>query len=246
MKTVESGTLNKLGAVINENLPHILTGVASMGVIATAYETAKAAIAVRELDQDTSDDRKASAKAKSVIKAFFPAIFTGMCTIGCIVSSDIVHTKRYTSLLGACMVAKTEIPKCKEKIANYVNKEKKVTNDTTTNPKTVANPKVGNNVVYGRKYLVVDAITGHTFKATVNELLAAESKIASIVIHEGRATLEEFYSYASEMVADSPAIATDIQWEVDGDTPTMNLQIDTAMGEDNEAYLIINYDYSTR
>ena len=92
-------TITKLGDVVKENLPHILTGVASVGVVATAIETGKAVLKIKKLDENEDDDRKASDKAKSVIWSVFPAVVTGALTIGCIVSSDVVHTKRYTPVL---------------------------------------------------------------------------------------------------------------------------------------------------
>ena len=52
-------TIKKLGDVFKENLPHILTGVASVGVVATAIETGKAVLKVKKLDETEDDDRRA-------------------------------------------------------------------------------------------------------------------------------------------------------------------------------------------
>ena len=50
--------IKKLGDVFHENLPHILTGVASVGVVATAIETGKAVLKIKELDETEDDNRK--------------------------------------------------------------------------------------------------------------------------------------------------------------------------------------------
>ena len=191
-------TIKKLGAVINENLPHILTGVAAIGVVTTAVESAKAVLKVKEIDTNEDDDRKASDKAKSVIWSFVPAVVSGALTIGCIVSSDIVHTKRYTSLLGAFVLAKSELPKYKDELQKVVGTDKKKEIETKIAKDRVEDvEKRTSRYLDESKYIkhkVVDLVTGATFNASYAALLRGETEVAKEIARTGHATLEYFYS----------------------------------------------------
>jgi hypothetical protein len=241
----------KLGDVIDENLPHILTGVASIGVIATAIEASKAVLAVKEIDSDKSDDRKASEKSKTIVKKFIPTIVTGALTIACIVSSDIVHTKRYTSLLGAFVVAKSEIPKYKQKLEETVGVEKakeiekKVKEDVA--PVAVKGFDGKGTINRTTKYHVVDLVTGFEFEASVAGLLRGETEVAKEVVRTSHCSLEQFYDTVTDC-ADAPEIAGRIYWSQDGryEKDTMNLNISADVDKDGEVYLTIDYEYNTR
>lgn len=244
-------TIKKLGAVINENLPHILTGVAALGVVTTAVESAKAVLKVKEIDENSDDDRKASDKAKAVIWSFVPAVVSGALTIGCVISSDIVHTKRYTSLLGAFVLAKGELPKYKEELQKVIGPEKKKEIEKQMAKNRTSEERVAQNV--GRyldeskyvKHKVVDQVTGATFKASYAALLRGETEVAKEIARTGSATLEYFYECVTDE-ADYPEIATRIYWDQGSRRDQMDLRISADITEDGEMYYTIDYEYETR
>ncbi len=240
--------IKKLGAVINENLPHILTGVATIGVVATSVETAKAVLKVKKIDEDETDDRKTSDKTKSVIKSFIPAVVTGALTIGCIISSDVVHTKRYTSLLGAFMLAKSEAPKLKNKVAEMVGPEKTKEIERAVKGDEVKKLEAGSRLNETSKYMkyrVVDLVTGAEFKSSYAALLRGEAEVAKEVARTGNATLEWFYGAVTDE-ADYPEIATRIYWDQETRRDLMDLRIDSAVTSDGEVYLTIDYEYNAK
>ena len=177
-------TIKKLGAVVNENLPHILTGVAAVGVVTTAIESARAALKIKDMDTNEEDDRKASEKAKSVFFALLPPVVSGALTLGCLISSDVVHTKRYTSLLGAFVLAKGELPKYKEELAKIVSPEKK----KEIERQMAENRVKENDTVETRvsryldeskyvKHRVVDQVTGATLKHPMQHCLEVRQRL---------------------------------------------------------------------
>lgn len=243
-------TIKKLGAVINENLPHILTGVAAVGVVATAVESAKAALKIKDMDTNTEDDRKTSDKAKSVFFALLPPAISGVLTLGCLVSSDVVHTKRYTSLLGAFVLAKGELPKYKEELAKIVSPEKKKEIETEMAKNRVKEDVETRTSRYldESKYVkhkVIDLVTGATFKASYASLLRGETEVAKEIARSGHATLEYFYSAVTEE-ADYPEIATRIYWDQDERRDVMDLRISADISEDGEMFYTIDYEYNAR
>lgn len=253
MSIMDNNTMKKLGDFVNENLPHILTGVASIGVITTSVEAAKAAVKVKELDNDTADARKASEKSKTFIKTWIPTIISGALTIGCIVSSDVIHTKRYAGMLGAYLAAKTELPKYKQKVEELVGKEKaKEIGDKAKEDMTpVALKGVDRAAALNKtmKYKVIDQVTGFEFEASIAALLRGETAVAKEVARTGHAYLEQFYDEVTNN-ADTPEVAGRIYWSNDGtgyyDKDMMNLIISAEVDPDGEVYLTIDYEYSTK
>lgn len=250
MSIMDNNTMKKLGDFVNENLPHILTGVASIGVITTSVEAAKAALAVKEIDADESDERKASEKSKTIVKKWIPTVISGVLTIGCIVSSDVIHTKRYAGMLGAYLAAKTELPKYKQKLEELVGKDKakeisdKVKEDET--PVVIRGTDVAANLNKTVKYKVVDQVTGFEFTASVAALLRGEAVVAKEIAHVGHAFLETFYDAVTDG-ADFPEIAGRIYWGNDAyRTDAMNLIISAEVDSDGEVYLTIDYEYDTK
>jgi len=246
-------TIKKLGAVVNENLPHILTGVAAVGVVTTAIESAKAALKINDMDTNEEDDRKASEKAKSVFFALLPPVVSGALTLGCLISSDVVHTKRYTSLLGAFVLAKGELPKYKEELAKIVSPEKKKEIE-----RQMAENRVKENTTVEAaasryldeskyvKHRVVDLVTGATLKASYAALLRGETEVAKEIARTGHCTLETFYSFVTDE-ADYPEIATRIYWDQEERRNQMDLHIGAEIEpETGEMYYTIDYEYETR
>lgn len=251
MSIMDNSTVRKLGDLLDENLPHILTGVASFGVIATSVETAKAVLAVKEIDADESDERTPSEKSKAIVKKWIPAVVSGVLTIVCIVSSDVVHTKRYAGMLGAYLAAKTELPKCKQKLEDLVGKEKakeicdKVKEDNT--PVAVRGMDTTTNVSKTIKYKVVDQVTGFEFTASIAALMRGETAVAKEIARVGHAFLETFYDAAIDGAVDYPEIAGRIFWGNDAyRTDLMNLIISAEVDSDGEVYLTIDYEYDTK
>ena len=252
-------TITKLGDVVKENLPHILTGVASVGVVATAIETGKAVLKIKKLDENEDDDRKASDKAKSVIWSVFPAVVTGALTIGCIVSSDVVHTKRYTSLLGAFVLTKSEYEKHKDDLKELLGQDKAKEIEHKLAEKRVKefderkgkwdpleNPEKFMTSAAYMKHKVVDLTTGFEFQASYADLLRGETEVAKEIARSGHANLEYFYGCVTED-ADYPEIATRIYWDQeDYRNDMMNLHISGETSKNGELYYTIEYEYSTK
>lgn len=243
------GTAKKIEEVVIENLPHIFTGVATIGVFTTAIEASKAAVKIKEIDENVEDDRKASAKAKAIFKLFIPTFVSGAITVGSAIASDVIHTKRYASLFGALVVAKSELPKYKKTVSEVVGLDKgKEIDDKHRQAAAEANiASAGMNK--NKRYKVVDQVTGHTFKASWGALKTAETYVASQVSKEGRCTLESFYAHATDEY-DAPDIADRIYWSNEGgyNKPfAMDLVIDGAVDpDDGEPYYLISYEYDMR
>lgn len=233
------GSLKNLEAVLNENLPHILSGTAVVGVMTTSVAAAKAWEKIKAIYKES--DMTAEDKTKIAIKELIPVIMSGAITIACIVSADVVHTQRYGALMAAYTIAKTELPKAKEMIAL----EDKSSSIKTIEDKTKKSNDT--NVVKDTKvYKVVDLETGYEFWSSVALLKDAEKTIEKLIHDCGSASLENFYDEASYNNCDrwSPNIAESVTWNSGGwANGHMNLIVQPELDDVGEVYLTISYDH---
>lgn len=238
----EVGPLKNLEAVLNENLPHILSGTAVVGVVTTSVVAAKAweKIKVIYASEETAEE-----KVKLAIKALVPAVTSGLITIGCIVSSDVIHTQRYSTLFATYVAAKAELPKAREMLAiEDKNSGNKMIEDKTE--RTVESERHSNVYANDVKiYKVVDLVTGYEFHSSVALLRNAEKTVERMMFDEGGCSLDTFYEEAEYEHCNRwiPNIAEDIRWSCNDREPHMNLEIEAELDETGEVYLTISYDH---
>lgn len=239
MNDFKVGPLKNLEAVLNENLPHILSGTAVVGVITTSVAAAKAWEKIKSIYKES--EKTAEEKTKIAIKELAPAITSGLVTIACIVSSDVVHTQRYGTLLAAYAAAKTELPKAKEMfmLEDKNSGTKAIEDKTTKSAETCVVKDV-------KIYRVVDLETGYEFNSSVALLKDAEKTVEKLIHDEGSASLEDFYNKADYSRTDRwlPNIADSIRWESGRwNDEHINLVIQPELEDTGEVYLTISYDH---
>lgn len=251
-------TIKKLGGLFKENLPHILTGVGAVGVVTTAIEAARAVLKIKAIDENEEDERKASDKAKSVFLALLPAFVSGGLTIGCIVSSDIVNTQRYGSLLGAFVLTKGELEKHKNDLKELLGPEKVKELEHQLTKKRIEGSDLDDQKNLDKnvrsmlrseahvKRRVVDQITGAEFDASYAALVRAEKEVCAELARSGHCTLEYFYEWMTDC-ADYPEIATRIYWDSnEWQHDMMNLKIGVELTADGETYYTLDYEYNMK
>jgi hypothetical protein len=235
----ELGPLKNWEAVLNENLPHIFSGTAVVGVVTTSVMAAKAWEKIKSTYKES--EKTAEEKTKIAIKELIPVITSGAITIACIVYSDIIHTERYGALLTAYAAVKTEIPKAKETLML----ENKNSGSETIEDKTAKS--TGAYVMNDVKiYRVVDLETGYEFNSSVALLKDAEKTVEKQIHDEGGASLENFYNIADYSRTDRwlPNIAESIRWESGRwNDEHIELCIQPELDDTGEVYLTISYNH---
>jgi hypothetical protein len=235
--------LNKLRGVVIDNLPHILTGFGVVGLAVTAYESYEAGKKVERMEERD---------AKDIAKTILPAVVTGVLSAAATVGSDVVHTKRYASLLTSYLVLKAEGPKLKKTAEDIIGKDKvkeiekrfRAENSNESDEKRAAELS---KVSPTRNFRVVDAITGFEFYSTIEKLYKAEQRITKVVACDGHATLEEFYMDAdnSNEPFNAPGIAEHIFWDLNDGYDCMDLVISKEVDDDMNPFLVIGYECNT-
>lgn len=132
------GFFNNAGRTMRNNSPTILTGVSIVGVITTAYLTARATLKVSRIIYEM--DREAAAgipvdekeRRKEIVKATWPLYITpaisGSLTIGCIVGSSKASANRTAAAITAFSLSERAFSEYKDKVVEQfkANKEEQI------------------------------------------------------------------------------------------------------------------------
>lgn len=234
------GTLKNIEAVFNENLPHILSGTAVVGVVTTSIAAVKCYEKIKEISKS---DMPVEEKTKLIIKAMFAPVASGLVTVTCIIGADVVNTRRYSAVLAAYAATQTEMPKVKEMLA--IEDKKSTIGIDDKNAKAIE-CKNAHVIDSGHVYKVVDLETGYEFHSSVALLKDAEKAVEKAVTDNGSCSLEDFYNQAEYGKYDRwlPNIAEDIEWKLDSwKSNHMNLIVESQIDELGEVYLTISYDH---
>lgn len=127
--------LNNSGRFAKRNAPTLLTGVSVVGVVTTAFLTARATYkAAKEIDEverkalngEISDEPRE--KTKEIVKAtwllYVPPVVTGAITIGCIVASNKTSANRTAAAVAAYTLTEKAFSEHREKFIEQFNESK--------------------------------------------------------------------------------------------------------------------------
>lgn len=200
-------------------LPEVLTGVGIGGIFGTAVFTAEATIkSVRDVDAKTAElKRPLTVKEKIALcwRNYIKAAVMGVSSAVCIVASDNIQTKRYAAVATAFGMASTSLKELTAKIPEVVGEEK-----AEEIHKAVVQEKLNNTpvptdiseeyekerekapqtfctdvaVADDNRILCYDERFGRYFLSNKREITEAEDEINRLIISEGYASLNDFYT----------------------------------------------------
>lgn len=196
----------------NNVLSAILTGIAIIGVGATAIlvakATPKAIKALEEKDISPSEvmDKKLEA-AKAVAPVYAPAAVAAAVTIGCIVGSNTMTLKQQAAIAGAYGVLATQAKKYQDQIKKLFgpDADKKVVDECVKESSKNLFAKEGSLLFY-------DEYSDEYFERTMLEVLDAEYQLNHRFIDEGFVTLNDFYELLG---LPKTKVGGNIGWSVD-------------------------------
>lgn len=217
--------IRNLGRCINKHSPEILTAAGIAGGITTVVLVAKEAPLVKEeldiLHEDLAEQDEELTKsqiiweeAKVAIPHYAPAIVTGAASVGCILGSYKVSTKRTAAFATAYELANRNL-------IEYKDKAKKMLGDTKKEKleASIAQDKVNNNppkdnevIITDGECLFYDSVSGRYFRSSVDKIRKAEARLNKMLIQEMYVSLNDLYS---ELDIPCTKIGNDIGWNVD-------------------------------
>lgn len=181
---------------VGRNGSTILTGMAGVGLIATAVLTAKATPkALTRVDNARNEKGEELTKLETVVAAapaYIPPILTGVATLACMFGATTLSKRQQASLISAYALLDNSYREYKQKVTELYGE------DADDNVKSeIAKDKYKESDIEpedGMK-LFYDEFSGRYFESTIENVQDAEYNINRDLSMRDYATLNEFYDY---------------------------------------------------
>lgn len=261
--------LEKAEIFTKKNSPVILTGLAIVGVISTAYAAYKAGPradkileAYRKDIRDCHPNDKEARMAvvgetvKKMVPVVAPPIIMGGTTIACIVGSHSVSSRRIAALSAAYSLSETTVKNLNSKMEDMLGERKaRAIKDSIMKDKLKADSEKDKKILSDGQLLIPndgtvlckDLYSGRLFYSNAEKIKQAIAKCSYEIISDMYISLNDFYEAIDSPQLPRIPMGEDLGWNID-DTINGKLPITLAalLTDDNKPCLCIDYDISVR
>lgn len=258
--------IGKAEIFTKKNSPAILTGLAIIGVISTAYSAYKAGSRagkiLEEYHKDMKDCRRDDKEAKravvgetakKMIPVMAPTTIMGASTIACIVGSHSVSSRRIAALSAAYSISESTVKNLNSKMEEMLGEKKtRAVKDAIMKDKLKSDSEKDRNLLSDENFvfpndgtvLCKDLQSGRLFHSNAEKIKQAIVKCSYDIISDMYVSLNDFYAAIDSPELPGIPIGNDIGWNVDdivnGKLP---ITLTALLTEDNRPCLCIDYDY---
>lgn len=209
-----------------DNSPTILTTMGVVGAITTAYLAGKASfqasdiIRLKEADDDNRGvvlgDPKEILKDRIqlVWRLYIPSMAMGAATVTCIIGANRVGARRAAGLAAAYTITEKTLEEYRAKVVEKLGARKEEAVRDEIAQDRVNTTYVDDVEVLGLEEgeLCYDLFSDRYFKNSVEGIRAAENELNHTLIHNGYATLSQFYD---SIGLPQPPFSEQIGWNSD-------------------------------
>lgn len=240
------GLAASLSKKVIDNSPGILAGLATVGVLGTAYLASKATLkASRVIDEEEETGGRAEPgwpvireRTRLVWKYYIPAASTGALTIACIIGSNRIGNRRAAAIAAAYSLSEKVWTEYKENVVKELGTAKEEKVRERTNASFMAkNPSDPATIVItgSGDVLCYEVFTGRYFKSSRDALVHAMNDTNQMVINNNYASLGDFYNFAG---LPSTGQSEEVGWNLD---KLMELEFTGHIGQDGEPCLAFTF-----
>ena len=228
----------------------ILTGIGITGMagaVLMAITATPKALRLLEEEKNESGEEKLDKKAivRATWKCYIPTAALMGLSIGCLIGSSAVNSRRNAALATAYSISETALKEYQGKAVELVGekKEKEIRDaiDKDHADKVMAsNPGV---IITGDgETLCLDSLSGRPFKSDINKIKTAEVELGARMLDERYVSLNDFY-YEIGLDPIYP-LGDDLGWNID--RGRVQLSFSTQLTTDNRPCLVVNYTVAPR
>lgn len=226
-----------------------MTGAAAVGVAATAYLTGraswKAALAVREYEDDcgAADTKKKrfEERAKLVWKLYIPPVVSGAATVGFLVGANRVELKKTLAAQTAFVASQQLYSDYRAKVVQELGEKKDtMIRESVAADKVAVNPPPMTLIAGTGDVLCCELHTMRYFICDIEKLRQAMNQVNHRINNHDYVTLTWFYELIGLQRTSS---SDDLGWRAD--MRLMELEMTSALTEDNRPCLAFDYNYIT-
>jgi hypothetical protein len=233
---------NRVGKLIADNSPAILTAVGAVGVVSTAFLTGKAtfkaADIIRREQQEFTLDAKD--KVELVWKEYIPAVATGAVSVAAIVFANRVGSRRAAAVATAYTLTEKAYAEYRQKIVEKIGGKKEEEYRAEIAQERVNDNPVSQSVVIigGGTVLCYEPFTGRYFMSSVEDLKKAQNDTNYQILHDGYASLGDFYDRVG---LPKTGVSDEIGWNAEN--RQLELRFAAVMSDDQRPCISVEFNH---
>jgi hypothetical protein len=228
------------------NSPSILTGIAVVGTVATAYLTGKAAVDADRILRELQNRREAEGdkepystkeKIEVVWVEFIPPVVSGAVTIGCIIGANKIGSRRAAAVAAAYSLSEKAFSEYKDKIVKTIGdkKETKVRNEIAQDRVSKSPPVASQIILTGGPVLCCDGMSMRYFMSDLETIRKAQNDINNQINMHQYASLTDFYD---NLDLPKTQMSDEVGWNQD---QLLTLNFSATLTPDNRPCMMIEY-----
>jgi len=236
----------RLEKLVVDNSPTILTAIGVMGTLTTAYLTGRASFKAAEILSYAENGKHLGArkpiefreKVQLCWKLYIPAAGTAVVTIAAIIGANRIGTRRAAALAAAYSVSERAFEEYRAKVIEKLgDRKEEAVRDEIAQDRVKRDPVDDRTVIVsGRgEVLCYEAYTGRYFKSDMETLRKAENDINRQVIHDGFASLGDFYDLVG---LPKTSVSDEIGWTSE---KPLEIHFSSVLSNDNIPCISIEY-----
>ena len=237
----------RVGKLISDNSPAILTATSIVGTVATAYLTGRASFRIGEevtvnesrLNYPLSmRDRVRFIYDEGLWRLYIPPVITGVAMIVCIIGANQIGARRTAAAMAAFALSEKAMDEYKDKVIERVgkNKEQKI-RDEIAQDYVNKNPAPMDLTLHegSLSVLCCDLFTGRYFISDIETLRRIQNDINHQLISDMYVSLSEFYDAIG---LEKTSMSDHFGWNLD---KLLELEFSTALSPSGKPCLTMNF-----
>ena len=223
---------------VHDNAPTIIAGIGISGTITTAVLAADAGFKSAKRLSEKSPKNTPREIFEETWDLYVPAVLSGAATIGCIVLSNRLNSKRAAAAYSLLAVSERAFEEYRDKVVSVIGekKEQKLKDDIAQE-RVDKKPAPSVIVAGDGSVICCELFTGRYFKSDMETLRKAQNDINARIMQELYVCLDEFY-YLIDL--DPTSSSGHCGWD---SARLMELDFSTVLTSDGKPCLAFNYNY---
>lgn len=250
------------------NSPAILTGLAIVGVISTAWAAYKAGPRASKILEDYRKDMRdcrpndketkkviVGETVKKMVPVIAPTIIMGGSTIACIVGSQSISSRRIAALSAAYSISETTVKNLNNKMEEMLGEKKaRAVKDAIMNDKLKSDSEKDRKVLSENfvipgdgTVLCKDLQTGRMFHSNAEKIKQAIATCSYNIVSDMYISLNEFYEAINSPDLESIPLGNDLGWNIeDSIKGKLPITLSALLTDDGKPCLCVDYDIGVR
>lgn len=238
--------LAELGGIVRSNIkansPVILSVMAGLGTLGTAYLTGRASFQAAEILREHKEASSLKERTKLVWKCYIPAGISTVSTIVCIAGSNRLGTRKTIAAQTAFAVSERLYSDYRDKVIEEFGARKDQTiRDTIAAERVKKDPPPPQDILVTGpgNVLCCELFTGRYFASDMESLKKAQNELNARLLKHDYATLDDFYYLLN---LGTTQYSGEMGWKSD---KLMDMEFSTVLTEDGRPCLAFSYNYTT-